>query len=275
MNLTLPFDNCAARWRIPSTFRKIRAAAIVLFPFFLLFLIGTQEVMAQKIRLSRKAKGEEFDIVRESILLPHERKLHTIKAAIIIQKYKFPEPWLEGDYHVPFFNILATMGLRKNFSAEIRIGTIVVSNQVSIGLKWHRRISENLFFNGGYELAVVYGFLSPLAQQGFDTRVHAIIHCPNLSVGYTYKDIAFTLRGELNMVGHVRIRAGENVVSDDRNFYNGFSIGLFMEQRLWKNNVVIMGLRNNYQKFSYIAWPAFSTFNRFYNIPEISLGLVI
>jgi hypothetical protein len=230
---------------------------------------------AQKVHWSRKVKGEEFDIVRESLLLPHPRKVHVVKTAFIIQKFKFPEPWLEGDYHVPFINVQATMGLKRNFSAELKVGTIFVSNQVQAGFRWHRRVNSNFFFNAGYDIAAVYGALNPLIQQGFNTRVHAIIHCPNVSLGYVYKDMAFTLRGEMNVVAHVKIRAGENIISDDRNFYNGFSIGLFLEQRLWKNNVVIMGLRNNYQKFSYIAWPAFSTFNRFYNIPEISVGLVL
>jgi hypothetical protein len=229
---------------------------------------------AQKVHLSRKVKGEEFDIVRESLLLPHPRKLHAIKAAVIIQKFKFPEPWLEGDYHVPFINMQATMGLRRNFSAELKVGTIILSSQVSAGFRWHHRFNSKFFFNAGYDIAAVYGALSQ-RQQGFNTRVQAIIHCPNAAVGWVYKDMAFTVRGEMNVVGHVKIRAGENVVSDDRNFYNGFSIGLFLEQRLWKNNVVILGLRNNYQKFSYIAWPAFSSFNRFYNIPEISIGLIL
>jgi hypothetical protein len=243
--------------------------------FGLLFCLIVAQTQAQKVRLSRKVKGEEFDIIRESLLLPHPRKLHTIKAAFIIQKFKFPEPWLEGDYHVPFINVQATMGLKRNFSGELKVGTIVVSNQASAGFRWHYRISPKFFFNTGYDIAAVYGSLNQLTQQGFNTRVNAIIHCPNASVGFVFKDIAFTLRSEVNIVGHVKIRAGENVVSDDKNFYNGFSVGLFMEQRLWKNNVVILGLRNNYQKFSYIAWPAFSSFNRFYNIPEISVGLVL
>jgi hypothetical protein len=276
VKLTHPFEIfLSVRLALP-TVKKIYAATPEKCCLALLLVaLAVQAAQAQKVRLSRKIKGEEFDIVRESLLLPHPRKLHAVKAAIIIQKFKFPEPWLEGDYHVPFINAQATMGLKRNFSAEFRVGTIIVSNQVNVGLRWHHRFDENLFFSVGYDMAAVYGAIGQTSQLGYDNRVHAIIHCPNLSLGYRYKDMAFTLRGEVNVVGHVKIRAGENVISDSRNFYNGFSIGLFIEQRLWKNNVVIMGLRDNYQKFSYIAWPAFSTFNRFYHIPEISIGLVL
>ncbi len=189
-----------------------------------------------------------------------------------MQTYKFPEPWLEGAYSVPFINLQGRIPLKKNFTAQFNLGTIIASNQLSVGFRWNKQFDSKFAFNIGYDFAVVFGGLT-IAD--FDTRVAASIHYPNFAFSYRYKDVAFTIKSELNIVGDVKIWTGENVTTGENNFYNGFTVGLYMEQRLWKNHVIILGLKNHYTKFSYIAWPAFSTFNRFYNIPEISIGLVL
>lgn len=217
-------------------------------------------------------KNDDFDIAASGIYYPQVPKLHKVKAAVILLKYKFPEAWLEGAYHVPFLSFQSSMGLKKNFSAQMSLGTILVSNQLTAGFRWHKRLGQKIAFNAGYDIATVFG---KIKQSGFDSRVVAVIHYPNLSVGYRYKDITFTLKGEVSVVGHVKVRVGENAISDEKNFYNGFSIGLYMEQRLWKNHVIIMGLTNKYAKFNYIAWPAFNRFNRYYNFPEIAFGFVL
>ncbi len=189
-----------------------------------------------------------------------------------MEKFKFPEQWLEGSYHVPFLNVQGRIGLKKNFTGVMNLGTIGISNQLSVGFRWNKQFNDKFSFNIGYDISGVYGGLSLL---DFDTRVTATIHNPNFAFGYRYKDIAFTFKSDLSIVGRVKIRTGENVISDEKNFYNGFGVGLYMEQRLWKNHVAIFGLKNNYVKFDYIAWAAFSTFNRYYNVPEISLGLIL
>ncbi|NOT74272.1 MAG: hypothetical protein HOP08_05035 [Cyclobacteriaceae bacterium] len=219
-----------------------------------------------------KKVEKEFDIIHASLFYPQTPKLRKIKVAILIEKFKFPEAWLEGAYHIPFLNVQGRMGLHRNFTAHLNLGTVIISNQLAIGVKWNKQFNDTFSFNIGYDLAGVIGALS---FADFNTDVRAIIHNPNFSFGYRYKDVAFTIKSELSVVSHVKIRTGENVISDEKNFYNGFSVGLYMEQRLWKDNVIILGLKNHYTKFDYIAWPAFSTFNRFYNIPEISIGLIL
>jgi hypothetical protein len=232
------------------------------------FLVVTSILLAQ----NKKAEPAEFDIIHASLFYPQTPKLRRIKVAILIEKFKFPESWLEGSYHVPFLNVNGRIGLKRNFSGHVSLGTIIVSNQLSVGFKWNKQFDDKFSFNIGYDISGVYGGLSFM---DFDTRVTASIHNPNLAFGYRYKDIAFTLTGNLSVVAQVKIRTGENVISDEKNFYNGFGVGLYMEQRLWKDNVIILGLKNHYVKFDYIAWPAFSTFNRYYNVPEISFGLVL
>ena len=234
---------------------------LILLPF----LLFTTFCFSQK-------KEEEFDIVRASIFYPQTPKLRKIKIALLVQKFKFPEAWLEGAYHVPFLNVLGRVGLKKNFTAQFSLGTVIVTNQLNLGFKWNRQFDNKFSFNIGYDIGGVYG---ALAQADFDTRVNAILHYPNFAFGYRYKDVAFTIKTEFSVVGHVNIKTGENVTSDATGFYNGFSVGIYMEQRLWKDHVIILGLRNHYNKFNYIAWPAFSTFNRFNNTSELSLGLIL
>jgi hypothetical protein len=46
-----------------------------------------------------------------------------------------------------------------------------------------------------------------------------------------------------------------------------------LEQPLWNDNYVTLGIRVNHVKFFYPTWLLFPTFNRYYYIPELILGI--
>jgi hypothetical protein len=94
-------------------------------------------------------------------------------------------------------------------------------------------------------------------------------------LGYKLKDIAFTLKGEIVGVTSLVQTSGTNEVARSKYFYNGFTFALYIEQRLWKNHVFVIGLKDNYEKFYWPTWMLFSTFNRFYHIPELSFSWIL
>ena len=61
-------------------------------------------------------------------------------------------------------------------------------------------------------------------------------------------------------------------VKSDFNTFSGITFGLYIEQPLWKDNYILLGLKMNYTKFYYPIWAAFPTFNRYFYIPEFTLG---
>lgn len=212
-----------------------------------------------------------FDISSASLYYPHRFKPKEFKMEVGLSQVKLPFDWLETSVQAPLFHFHANYGLPKNFSVDGRFSTLIIANQISLGPRW--QFQKNKFsFNLGYDLAFTFGQLS---QFGFDTSVVSWINYPNISVGYRVKDVAFTLKGEFMVVTSFSSRQGDNEVTTDRNFFNGYTLGIYMEQRIHKNKVMVIGLKNSFTRYHFMAWPAFSTFNRFYNIPEFYLGLVL
>ena len=124
----------------------------------------------------------------------------------------------------------------------------------------------------GYDVGFAFGFLN---QFGFASSAQSWINYPNVSVGWRFKDVAFTLKGEAVVVTSFSTKQGDNEVSTEKNFNNGYTVALYMEQRIHKDKVLVLGLKNAYAKYHWMAWPAFSTFNRYYNIPEFYIGLIL
>jgi hypothetical protein len=247
---------------------KLRLRTTSLF-ILLLFLALPTFLFAQKKRYN--TRQSRFDISSNSIFYPHSFKQGDLKMEVAMSQVKLPFDWLETAAQVPLFHFHANYALTKSITLDSRLSTLVVANQITLGPRWNHQIN-NFSFNVGYDIAYAFGSLN---VEGFDSSVSTWINYPNASVGVKINDIAFTLKGELNIVTSNESRQGDNVISRDKNFYNGFTIGIYMEQRLWKDHVFIIGFKNSSARYHFMAWPAFSTFNRLYNIPEVYLGLIL
>jgi hypothetical protein len=245
---------------------KIKALSVCL-TLFLMAL--TTFVEAQKKGYS--SLTSRFDISSNSIFYPHRFQPHDFKMEAALSQVKLPFDWLETAVQVPLLHFHVNYAFTKSFTVDGRLSTLGIANQITLGPRWHQQIN-NFSFNIGYDVAYAFGFLN---VEGFDSSVSTWINYPNASVGFKINDIAFTLKGELNIVTSNESRQGDIIISRDRNFYNGFTIGIYMEQRLWKNQVCIIGFKNSSARYHFMAWPAFSTFNRLYNIPEVYLGLIL
>jgi len=229
-----------------------------------LFLMGP-------LTAQEPAKTDTFDITGHAMRLPHQYKKFGFQIAAGLSMVKPPMDLLENAIQAPLVNIHMTFGLPWKFSLEGDVTTIVVSNQIAIGPRLGFSI-KNFSFNIGYDIAFVYG---QLRQAGFNNSAKVWINYPNLSLGYKLKKMAFTLKTEAVIVTSVVQKSGENEVSRTKNFFNGFTAALYIEQRLWKNHVFIIGLKDNYEKFYWPTWMLFNTFNRYYHIPELSFSWIL
>jgi hypothetical protein len=178
---------------------------------------------------------------------------------------KPPKDMLETAVQAPLANLHAVYMLPWKFSVEGDFTTLIVSNQLKFGPRFNL-IRNNAGFNIGWDLAYVLGFLN---QFGFNNSTHAWIHYPNISFGYKLKQIAFTLKAEAVIVGSISTRTGDNELTTSRSFLNGYTGAMYIEQRLHKNKIFVFGIKDNYVKYYWPTWMVFSTFNRYYNIPEL------
>jgi hypothetical protein len=217
------------------------------------------------------AKPDTFDITSNSIRFPHQLKKWAFQTGIGLVIVKPPMDLLENAIQAPLVNVHVTFGLPWKLSLEGDLSTIFVSNQFSLGPRigfGHRNFS----FNAGWDVAWVYG---QLKQGGFNNSTNVWIHYPNISLGYKLKKMAFTLKGEAVVIASLSAKSGENEISRTKNSYNGFTVGFYLEQRLTKNKVLVFGIKDNYEKYYWPTWMIFTTFNRFYHIPELSFMWIL
>jgi hypothetical protein len=227
--------------------------------------------LAVSVRSQEKQAKDTFDITRHSMRFPHEYKKWGFQIAAGFSMVQPPRDLLENAIQAPLVNIHMTFGLPWRLSLEGDLTTIVVSNQLAIGPRIGYGV-RNFYFNAGFDAAFVYG---QLRQAGFDNTTKVWIYYPNLSVGYKLKRMAFTLKYEMVLVGKATMSSGPNEVVTAKNFYNGGTFAFYLEQRLWKDHVFVFGLKDNYVKYYWPTWMLYTTFNRFYNIPELYFSWIL
>ncbi len=219
----------------------------------------------------KPAPKDTFDITSHAMQFPHHYKKWGFQVSAGLSMVKPPEDLLESAIQAPLANVHLTFGLPWHLLLESDLTTIIVSNQLRAG----PRISflvRNFGIKGGWDIAYVYG---QLKQSGFNNSTQAWMHYPNISFGYKLKKMAFTLKGELAIVGKVSTKSGEIEVSRSKTFLNGGTLSFYVEQRIHHNKVFIIGLKDNYVKFYWPTWMLFSTFNRFYHIPELYISWIL
>jgi hypothetical protein len=227
------------------------------------FFIGSLMLSAQE-----PVPGDTFDITRSAMQFPHQYKKFGFQVSAGFSMVKPPKDLLENSYQAPLVNFHATFGLPANFSLEGDLTTLIVSNQLALGPRFSY-LYKNFGVKAGWDVAFVYG---QLKQGGFDNSSMDWFHYPNLSIGYKLKKIAFTLKGELVIVGKAVTKSGDNEVTHSENFFNGGTFALYIEQRIHKNKVLSIGIKDNYVKIYWPVWMIFTTFNRYYHIPELSFS---
>lgn len=212
-----------------------------------------------------------FNITKNSFILPHVWEPGSVKVVVGLSSTKFPLDYVETALRVPMVDLSAAVGLPKGFDFSLNTNSIFIANQLRAGVHWNhegKAFSTKL----GYDIGFIFGALS---QFGFNNRTTAWSHYPNISIGFKVKDMAFTLKTEANIVTYINTTAGGIKVTEFTDFFNGGSVGVYVEQRLWANHVMILGCRDNYVKYYYPVWPSFSEFNRRYHNLELFLGLII
>jgi hypothetical protein len=216
-------------------------------------------------------KSPPIDIGMESTYFPHHYHEYKIQTGLGFYMVKLPYDWVETALEAPLIDLHLTFGLPAGFSLDGDLSTIVVSNQITLGPRWNF-IHRNFSFNLGYDLGFSLGMMN---IAGFKNTGMMLIHYPNLSLGFKTRKLAFTFKGEVVIIGWASMKTGENLITSTNNYFDGVTGGIYLEQRIFRKKVLIIGFKDNYLKNYWPAWMVFSTFDRYYHIPELHLMWVL
>ncbi len=217
--------------------------------------------------------AQDPDIGSNTFYYPHPLEVKQIVHAAGLASAKLPEDVVETDdiIRAPLFSYELKFGLPENLILYGGVHTNIVSNHFALGTEWNYNFSR-LGIAAGTNVAFWFGRLK---QFGFNTSYTGWILYPNLSIGYRFNKFTASIRSEIVLNLTETSKNGGIKVTDNSQFFNGFTIGIYLEQPLWKDNFVVIGVRSTYLKFYYPVWAAFSTFDRTFFIPEFTFKFIL
>ncbi len=230
------------------------------------FLLCNFSMAAQEESPDEK---QSYTIKENTMVFPHKREVNKWDFSIGASLTKLPFDWVETAMNAPMFNFHVNYGLPYGFSLSGDVLSLIISNQFRVGPRWNCELGD-FAFNAGYDAAFMFGYMW---FAGFNDKMRSVFTYPNVSVGYNLGKIALTLEGEVMFINWMRMTAGDEETNINGSFFTGGSVGLFVEQRIYKEKAFVIGLKGYYTKFFFLAWPAFSTFDRFYFLPELSFAV--
>lgn len=243
---------------------------IIKYRFILILLLLVFYLQGYSL-LGQSGKSNTEDLVFHYMIQPGSLRLWETKTSLAVLFTKLPFDWVETAVEVPLLQINNKLKLPFGFTLESRLQSIIISNQLRAGPHWNSEIGK-FSFGAGFDSEFMFG---KMQIAGFNNKSWGWSMYPNIMAGYRIKDIAVSLNGELTYVNSLKITSGNEEISRSGRLFSGISVSLFAEQRLWNDHMMILGFLNNFQKVYFPAWPAFSTFNRQYYIPQFYFGLVL
>ena len=217
---------------------------------------------------SVKSNGE--DLV-QSMILPGSLNTWETKTSVAVLFTHLPYDWVEIAVAVPLFQVNNKIKFPAGFTLESHFQSIIISNQIRVGPHFNYDIGK-FSFGAGFDNEFMFGRMK---IEGFNNKSRGWSMYPNIMAGSRIKDIAVNLNAELSFINTIKTTSGNEEISHSGKIFSGFSVSVFVEQRLWDDHMIILGFINNFQKIYFPAWPAFSTIHRQYYIPQFYFGLVL
>lgn len=234
--------------------------------FFLkLFIIKT-------VLLIQTQFAQQLNFNDNTFFYPHGLNPGQTVSTLGISLAKLPEDVVETDdvFRAPLFSYRMKYGLHENFLAEGSVETNIVTFNFMLGPKWNYQL-DRIGFSLGTDLSYYFG---KLEQFGFDTKFSGWTLYPNISAGYRFNKFTISVKSELVFNLAEQSKNGDSKIENDLDFFNGWTIGIYLEQPFWADNFVVLGVRSTFLKFYYPMWAAFSTFDRSFYIPEATFNFI-
>ncbi len=236
-------------------------------------IITTATNYAQQIpgKLNGSPDYDNFDIKNASFLLPGAHPSWHYYQSLSFSYVDIPAAWALEKINAPLLTYSGKFSLPGGFDMQASLATIYVSNRLSFGPFWNYSI-HNYHFGVGYLFAYDFGHLN---QSGYKTKLKGWEQQPTITAGYSFKKVAVILRGELYLTKSIDFVEGGHSVPMWDSFVNGYSITASVEQRLYRNKMVSVGIRLNSIRYHFLAWPAFPVNQNRYLVPEFQIGIRI
>ncbi len=216
----------------------------------------------------------QLNVVEGSFVHPSIMELNEYKHEFSLLLAKLPEDAIESTsawIYAPLFTYSAKYGLPVGFNLNGSFSTNIITYEARAGGQWGYNL-DRFTLAVGFDVAYWYGKLNNF---GFNSTAQGWQGYFNLNLGIAFEKFTLTLRGESDYLFTLTQTADDIVTTSSKNISAGASFAILIEQPVWKDNYMTLGVRFNYSKFYWPAWAVFPSWDRYFFIPEVIIGFVL
>ena len=219
---------------------------------------------ADLTRVRKQATGKGF------IFFPSTTELSSFRFALGAFYDAIDPAVMYGfNFRLPQLTVDARYGLGKGWALKGHFNSYLVTTELLLGGGYAAHFGD-WSLEGDMSVGIYVG---QLAQFGFDATLFSPEYRPEVTLGYDFGDIAFSLRGSLLLMGPERVRVGEIWGGlDNSNAFVGHSEMLYVENTTSSNSVWYFGIGAMTTRSYYALWLLFPDTPGFFTYPRIVAG---
>jgi hypothetical protein len=231
---------------------KIKIA--FLFLFFIQNIVFAQDIVKSKHFISFPGAYHKWEY----------------KISTGISLTRLPNEIIEEEINtLPTINADFKIGLPLKFMLHSRVNTNYISNMLSLAIQKNiinRKIAVATGVNTSYWFGQLYQDVIRLKAYGFIVN-------PYIAGGIHFNDIYLSLKFE-NQFSIMKTSSEDAMLGRSSQPNSAYAIQIIVEQPLWKNNWVALGVKLNYSKFYYQAWLTYTAIDEYLLYPEYSFTFI-
>ena len=235
------------------------------FFLFLFFIAAAQFAEAQDTAFKAKHAAIYFPYP-----MYHEKWRSSIGFTLLTTPEDITE---EVRLRIPCGDFKVIRKISTNVLMNGRVLFQFVQNHLSAGITYVRPLSTKFYISAGDDMAYWFGFLK---LQGFNSKASGWINYPNVSLGYrSGKNLLVTLKAEVSVNLYYQAANGENKFSSGKNYYNGESITVALEQPFYNKTHLTLAFSATSNYFNWQTWSLFYKTDRKVFYPQITVGFIL
>ncbi|MES2775234.1 MAG: hypothetical protein V4722_13685 [Bacteroidota bacterium] len=231
-------------------------------------LIGTT------ISFTATAQDTVFNAKHAAISFPYPMYTEKWRSSIGFTLMTTPEDITEElRLRIPCGDFQVLRRINNQFNLEGRVMFQVLQNHVSLGVRYVKPITDQIYFAAGDDIGYWLGILK---IDGFNSRGRGILNYSHLSLGYkTRRNLLISFRAQVSLNLDYKAVNGESTFTSKKNFYNGETFTLALEQLFFNDKHLTLAIStiNNY--FYWQTWSLFYKTNRKVFYPQITVALIL
>ncbi len=193
------------------------------------------------------------------------------KAVLGLSVTKLPSAVVDDEINTfPMVTSDFRVGLIKNVSMNIQFYTNYLANNGSVGFQWNM-LNNAVSLALGENTSVWFGHLQ---LDGIHLKSMGVLASPFLSIGYDVRDFMITARIEVQN-SYLKTLSEDMLLGEFYQYFSAYNFQFNIEQPLWNEHWVVLGVKLIYAKFNYQSWLTYSAIDEYLFYPEFSFGFIL